>query len=120
MPSEPTTLRGNRSGDDADLKGGSPMGPRQTTGDAPHDWKAAYDALADHSMEVYGIVFAMLTDPEGRYGTEDERLAVAANEVQWAAKNLEARLIFDRAGIAAPSKSRPLTDEEERSGIIDA
>jgi hypothetical protein len=90
---------------------------RQSRSSAPADWKAAYDALADHTMTVYGIVFGMLTDPDGRYGTIGQRVELAANEVQEAARNLEARGIFDNAGIVE-TRSRPLTDEELQSGVI--
>ena len=93
--------------------------PRQSRDDGPIDWKAAYDALADHAMTVYGIAFGMLTDPESRYGTIEQRVELAANEIQEAAKNLEARRIFDNAGIAS-RRSRPLTDEEARTGVVDA
>ena len=96
----------------------TPADSRERTDEPPTDWKAAYDALADYTMSVYGVVFGMLTDLDGRYGTIEQRVELAANEVQEAAKNLEARRIFDNAGIR-PRRSRPLTDEESRTGVVD-
>ena len=59
------------------------------------DWKAAYDAVVADAREVYATVFNVLTDPEAPYENDQERMATAANEVNWAFKRLDARELFD-------------------------
>jgi hypothetical protein len=61
-------------------------------------WRERYDKLAEDTLEVYGIVYGQLTDPERDMGA-DERIAAAANELHWAANRLEARGIFDSADL---------------------
>jgi hypothetical protein len=68
---------------------------------------AERNEIAETAMEVYGIVYAQLTDPERPFDGPEDRIAAAANEVRYAAINLEARRIFTASGLVTAKLTPP-------------
>lgn len=62
------------------------------------DWQDRYERLAADVLEKYGTVHGILTDSDAPV-TEAQRIELAANELRWAAQDLEARKIFDGTGL---------------------